>query len=264
LYYRNKRDLQVGFSPGNIVAGKDFTLDIHVRNLSPDGSKATAHDVWLIIQIPTGINVRSAYVEKESGTCVVYLTSREITCSLGDLIHDAEGGYTRAIRLSGSADIETFGTFPFSASVTMREDPSDPNTSNNEDSLSIDIKPIPLLQISRSPEPVTSGQILTYTYTVKNNGNGLAKNVELNLNNQPTTDVEVISITGANLCTDIPNQKKCFLGDLEPGKWIQITQKDWTAGQYPSAQRLVRQRTAMLSILLFVPSVCLSRKMLNG
>ena len=148
-------------------AGQTATCTIIVRNNGP----SLARNVSLTdVYFPSG-TITWGTITTTLGTCS--RTGNTVTCTLGDLA----SGTTATVSVSFTASQSmTVGDL-----ATATSDTFDPDTSNNEANDSVSFDAVANLSLTKSdaPDPVTAGQILTYTLNVANAGPSSALNATI-------------------------------------------------------------------------------------
>ena len=122
---------------------------------------ASATNIVLTDVLPTGVTFTAA--SPSQGTCSYASSTRTVTCNLGTI--PAAGNATVQITVKPRNE----GTLDNTATITASQwDPATGNNSASVNGLSA-VKFIDLaVQKTASPNPVFSGQNVTYTITVKN------------------------------------------------------------------------------------------------
>ncbi len=169
-------DLNPAF-PGQIL-----TYTIRIFNLGP----ADAQNVVLTDAIPPEIVGPEFSVDGG-----VTFNPWPGSFNIGTLLN----GETRTILIRGTVVASASGIISNTAEVTSTT--PDPNPDNNTSTVDIEVNALADISIIKtgSPNPVMSGETLTYTIDVSNFGPSLAENVTL-------SDVIPLEITGAEFSTD--------------------------------------------------------------
>ncbi|HGG0415266.1 TPA: SdrD B-like domain-containing protein [Clostridium sporogenes] len=169
-------DLNPAF-PGQIL-----TYTIRIFNLGP----ADAQNVVLTDAIPPEIVGPEFSVDGG-----VTFNPWPGSFNIGTLLN----GETRTILIRGTVAASASGIISNTADVTSTT--PDPNPDNNTSTVDIEVNALADISVIKtgSPNPVMSGETLTYTIDVSNFGPSLAENVTL-------SDVIPPEITGAEFSTD--------------------------------------------------------------
>jgi uncharacterized repeat protein (TIGR01451 family) len=155
-------------APNPVEVGQILTYTLNIANSGP--SNATG--VVLSDVLPAGVTLVSA--QPSQGSCSGTAT---ISCSLGTL---AVGGNASVVI---QVIPNTAGSLTDTASVASGV--PDPNPANNNASVTVNAIIVPgpeadlLITLAAAPDPVTVGQILTYTLNVANSGPSTATGVVL-------------------------------------------------------------------------------------
>jgi uncharacterized repeat protein (TIGR01451 family) len=146
-------------APNPVEVGQILTYTLNVSNAGPSNATGTV----LSDVLPAGVTLVSA--QPSQGSCGGGST---ISCSLGTL---AVGGNASVVI---QVVPNTAGSLTDTANVTSGV--PDPNPANNNASVIVDAITVPgpeadlSLTLAAAPDPVTVGQILTYTLNVSNSG----------------------------------------------------------------------------------------------
>lgn len=183
------------------VAGNEFSYDLTVKNNGP----SDAQNVVITDTLPAHVTYLSA---NTSGNCSV--TDATVTCSYPTLADGAEETSTIHVKLKDDVGDDT--VIDNTASVTS--DTSDPDTTNNEGTVSLVTDAHADLAVSKTgPKTVVAGQDIEWTITVTNNGPSEAVNATL-------TDTIPDGVTGisvdANTCSVTDSTVDCAFGDIAP------------------------------------------------
>ncbi|MBY6951116.1 DUF7507 domain-containing protein [Clostridium botulinum] len=172
----------VGLNP--VPAGEVVVFPIRVSNFGP----ADAQNIVLTDTIPPEIT--GAEFSEDGGS-----TFSPWTGSL--VIETLLNGETRDILIRGTVSPTAAGIISNTATVTSTT--PDPNPSNNTSTVDVEVLAPVVADVSvvktASPNPVMTGELLTYTINVTNFGPSSAENVVL-------TDVISPEITGAEFSTN--------------------------------------------------------------
>lgn len=174
LGFAPQTDLTVDKSTSatNAPAGGTVTYSITASNSGP----LNATNVTVTDTLPLGATVISAtggtgtpVVTPQSGS-----TPGTVVYTVGSL---ASGATSSAMALVLSIPPSATGTFVNDVAVAGTE--LETNTSNNTDSVNLNVSRVAGVTISKSdsPDPVVAGQNVTYTLTVRNDGPSTATNV---------------------------------------------------------------------------------------
>ncbi len=201
-------DLEIskGDDPDPVIAGENLTYTLSVTNNGP--SRATG--IVLTDTLPAGVTLVTAPDCSE--------LSGSVTCHLADL---ASGESTQVTLITQVAP-STTETLTNDASVKAKEFDSD--MENNSASEDTRVNRETDLEISKGddPDPVTAGEVLTYTLTATNHGPSDATGVVV-------TDILPPGVTfqsstpGTPTCTYAGNSVTCNLGDLANDDNTQVT-----------------------------------------
>jgi len=148
-------------------------------------------------QVLTQVHVNAKVVQKKylwtrrAATGFVAATVVWLAVQLAFVAGDAARGLAR----------EYFGTGTNTAGVQV--DKADPSTANDTATASTTVNPAADLVVTKadSPDPVTAGQNLTYTITVKNNGSSAAAKAALNYAVPADTTFQSLTAPAGWSCT---------------------------------------------------------------
>ena len=189
-------------SPDPVLAEHELTYTLSVHNAGP----SSAAGATLIDALPSGVTFGSA--TPSQGSCTE--SSGTVTCPLGTI---ASGG-------DASVEIKvtptTGGSITNSASVGSSA--SDPNTSDNFASASTTVNQSADLSASMtdSPDPVVTGEVLTYTITLHNAGPTSAPGVTLT-DSLPSGTAYVSAFPSQGSCSQVSGTVTCPLGTVANG-----------------------------------------------
>ncbi|MBO0576661.1 DUF11 domain-containing protein [Clostridium botulinum] len=165
-----------------VTPGEMVVYPIRVSNFGP----ADAQNVILTDAIPPEIT--GAEFSTDGG---VTFNPWPVSFDIGTL----PAGETRNILIRGTVSPSATGIISNTAEVSSTTE--DPNPSNNTSTVDVEVVPSADVSVTKTaaPNPVTPGEILTYTINVSNAGPSNAQNVVL-------TDAIPASIIGAEFSTD--------------------------------------------------------------
>ena len=181
-------------TPNPVEAGAELTYTLTVTNNGPN----TATDVEVIDDLPLQLTLVSA--TPDQGTCT---QTDPVDCDLGTILSGGTAEITIvATVFAGQEGNTIFNEADVSSPVF------DPDLSNNNDFVSVGVRPEADLEIVKlaDPDPVEAGADLTYTLTVTNNGPN------------PAIDVEVIDDLPASLTLVSAHARPGQLHPDRPGR----------------------------------------------
>ena len=204
--------------PSTIFEGQSVTFLVTVTNLGP----SLARDVELVDTLPAGL----VYASDDGGCDTAALPV--ITCDLGDLAP----GASATVSITAQAALGTGGQMLTNgADATVTGGGTDPDSSNDSDDATVDVRSGVDLAVSKAGEGevvsdgsppglglvtdrVSAGRQLTYTLTVENLGMLAATNVVLS----DTLPVSVTYLSDTGGCdTGALPLLQCALGGLAAG-----------------------------------------------
>ncbi len=173
-------------SPNPVMAGEILTYTINVTNFGP----ASSENVTLTDVIPPEIT--GVEFSTDGG---VTFSPWPGTLNIGTLLN----GEIRTILIRGGT-VSPSATGIISNTATVTSTTPDPNPNNNTSTVEVEVSAPVVADVggvvkTGSPNPVMSGDTLTYTIVVSNFGPSSAENVTL-------SDVIPPEITGAEFSTD--------------------------------------------------------------
>ncbi|MCB0210499.1 MAG: DUF11 domain-containing protein [Anaerolineae bacterium] len=189
-----------------VTVGDVVTYTVTVSNSGPD----QADNVVMTDTLPADVNFASATAGCTESTGVV-------TCALGSIASSDNA----AVTITVTTTVE--GVIINNASVSS--DTSDPNLANNSTFEDTTVNPVPVsgadLSITKSDavDPVTVGDVVTYTVTVSNDGPDQADNVVMT--DTLPADVNFASATAG--CTESAGVVICTLGSIVSGDNAAVT-----------------------------------------
>lgn len=200
-----KADLTVTLAaaPNPVTVGQTLTYTLNVSNNGPDSATGVA----LSNVLPAGVSLIST--QPSQGSCAGTTT---VSCSLGTLA--VGGNATVTIQVTPNVT----GSLTDTASVTSNV--TDPNTANNSAAVTVDAINVPgeadlALALVADPDPVETGQILTYYLDVANNGPSDALGVALS--NVLPAGVSLVSAEPGQGSCGGTTTVSCSLGTIPAG-----------------------------------------------
>jgi uncharacterized repeat protein (TIGR01451 family) len=201
--------------PATVVAGTQMTYTIKVRNDGP----SVARNVAVSDQLPAGVSFVT--VTPEQGTCTFgQPTARDLRCGLGDLPVTAVGDTVDiVIKVAVAPDVVP-GTILVNEAVVSSAT-ADPDNNDVRASVSTTASGSADLSVTKtaSPNPVTAGNPLSYTISVRNAGPSTATGVQVT-DTIPagTTFVSGQDGNGNTVCTLVQTGDViCSLASMAPG-----------------------------------------------
>jgi uncharacterized repeat protein (TIGR01451 family) len=191
-----------------VSQGDDITYTVTVTNGGPD----TAENVVLTDDLPDGVNYVSA--TPDQGTCSQ--SGGVVTCELGEI---ADG---TSVDVTIVVETVTYGTLTNAASVSA--DTDDPNAANDNDSEETTVIPGSCdLGVSKraAPDPVTVGDLVSYTIDVQNDGPGTAAGVVLT-DDLPSGLAYVSATAEQGSCSESSGVVTCDLGNIDNGDSVRV------------------------------------------
>jgi uncharacterized repeat protein (TIGR01451 family) len=142
-------------APRPPVAGRPVTFTLRVSNLGPDDATGVT------VTDPLSAKVTGPSATTSQGTCSIVAST--LTCTLGGL---ASGAHA-TIRVTGTVAAGTAGTF-LNNTATVTADQSDPDHSNNTDSVHAMIRATRLTLTKRADHPtVEAGDTIGFTLVLR-------------------------------------------------------------------------------------------------
>ncbi len=197
-------------SPDPVSSGQQLTYAIGVHNSGPSG----ATGVTVTDTLPGGVTYDSA--TPSQGSCSH--SSGTVTCNLGALANGANATVNIVVTPSSGTSITN------QASVSAAT--ADPAVVNNAASATTTVDPVADLSLTNSdaPDPVLSGNELTYTLAVNNAGPASAPSTSLS-DTLPAGQTFVSATTTQGSCARSGNTVICALGTLASGANATVTIK---------------------------------------
>ncbi len=189
-------------SPDPVASGQQLTYTLGISNAGPSG----AAGVLVSDTLPSGVTFGSA--TPSQGSCSQ--AAGTVTCTLGTIASGASASVTINVTPSSG------GTITNQASVSAAT--ADPVLVNNSASASTTVDPVADLSLTKtdSPDPVLSGQRLTYTLLAHNAGPAGAPSVSLS--DALPGGVTFVSATPTQGgCVRIGSTVTCALGTIASG-----------------------------------------------
>jgi uncharacterized repeat protein (TIGR01451 family) len=202
--------LTMSATPNPVLTGQNLTYAIKLTNAGPDA----ASNAKIINPLPQNTSYVSSNTTQ--GTCAV--ATGTLTCNLGSLAANASA----SVNLLVTSKVA--GTITNSASASATE--SDPDTSNNTASADATVQ-VPAkadlkVTIAAAPNPVQTGQNLTYTFNVSNAGPNDATGVNLS-DPIPQNAAYVSSNTAQGSCASNAGIFSCSLGTIKANASVQVS-----------------------------------------
>lgn len=203
----------VGFPDSNSLSiGDEVVFTFVVIN---NGPNPTATGVTATATLPDGLEPIDATVSRGSST----ISGKTVTASFGQF----ESFVQPAVRIRARATLAGLA----SVNALVRGDQEDPNDLDNSTRVDVMVNPPQAadlaIGIQATPDPVLSGQLLTYTVLVTNNGPGDSTDVVVN--GQLPQGVTVVGTPQASqgTVTITGDSFKAQLGSLPAGLTSLIT-----------------------------------------
>jgi uncharacterized repeat protein (TIGR01451 family) len=204
-------------SPEPVVTGRQLTYTIVVHNAGPDpATGATLQD-----ELPLGLSLVSA--TSTAGTCS---STSPVMCDLGTVTPTTDVTVTIVTSVGPGAPSHVTNT----ASVSSPDDTNPANDDSND--VVTTVVPAADLALTGSavPDTVTAGELLTYTFTVQNNGPSTATGAQIT--DALPTGMRFEQAT--NGCAESSGTVTCDVGTLASGdkRDVQITVTPQQAGTF--------------------------------
>ncbi len=202
----------IAAAPNPVQTGQNISYTIKVSNAGPNNATA----INLSDTLPANTTFISSTTTQ--GSCSV--AGGIFSCALGDLTTTTTATVT--LVLTSSA----LGTLSNSVNVSATQ--SDPTTTNNTASTSVTVQAPPAptanlgLALSAAPNPVQTGQNLTYTFNVSNAGPNDATSVNLS-DPIPQNASYVSSGTAQGSCAATAGTFSCSLGTIKANASAQVS-----------------------------------------
>lgn len=203
--------------PDPIIAGEELTYEVSVANDGP----STALEIKLEHELPDPFSFVSARTAGGEETCVVVnVPPRTVSCELADL----DPGETATVFVTVLVGLSTPDGSVWTSTATVSASTPDPDSANNSAATTSTVISQADLAVTMSdfPDPVVSGQELTYEVSVTNTGPSTAQDVRLRQALPDALRVLDHNIsTGDGTCVRLnapPETLVCELDDLDPGE----------------------------------------------
>jgi uncharacterized repeat protein (TIGR01451 family) len=193
-------------APNPVQIGQNLTYTFNITNIGPD----TATSIQFTDVLSSNITYVSSTTSQ--GTCTYASGNLTLTCNLDSLT------------LNGTAQVKLVATPKATGTLTqtptLRAAEVDPNTANNTTTITASVQPAPPvptadlgLTMSATPNPVQTGQNLTYAIKLTNTGPDAASNTKI-INPLPQNTTYVSSNTSQGSCAATTLTLTCNLGSL--------------------------------------------------
>ncbi len=193
----------------------DLSYIINVKNIGPSPSS----DVTLTATLPSGVDFTSA---SASQGLPCSQSAGVVTCDLQAMAKNAQATVTIFVVP------QNIGTIQMTASVAVASDETDPDSSNNSATENTDVVNDPTtasadlsISLVGSPNPLNTGDTLTYTMTVQNSGPDTATGVVAILS--LPASVTVSSPGGGCVKDSQTNIVRCSMNTLGSGASAKAT-----------------------------------------
>lgn len=215
-------DLSVRITPDASIAvpGFPFGITVTVSNSGPTRAVAAA----VSIDVSSDLTAPRWTCSASSGSSCGAASGTGGTISTSATLSP---GATATFRITGGVRQTSLGAIDTSASVGAAPGLPDPNMANNAATSSVAVTSVADLSLTgaESPDPVTAGSALTYTFTAMNRGPSPATNVIL-AGTLPATVAVVSDSASQGNCAITgtrPNRLRCNLGQLASGASATVT-----------------------------------------
>ena len=196
-------------SPDPVLIGGRVTYTLPVQNSGP----RAATGVSLTDDLPAGVTFDSA--TPTQGSCSE--SAGTVTCALGTL----PSGSSASVEIEVTPQV--VGTITTRASVTS--DLNDPDPDDNAAIAETTVDPVADLYLTKtdSPDPLLTGELLTYTLTVQNSGPSSATGVSL-FDALPAGVTFESATPSQGNCSEFAGTVGCALGTVadEAGATVEI------------------------------------------
>jgi len=203
-------------SPDPVGPGQNVTYHLTVTNNGASSGPSTTSGVTVTDSLPAGVTLVSATPSK--GSCSGTTT---ISCALGIF----PGGASATIDIVVTVSPAASGSLTNTASVSAVT--ADPNPANNTATATTTIVNGADLSLTKtgSPDPVHTGQTLTYTLTVHNGGPFAASNVSVSDQLPRNTAFGMATATQGSCSLTQPTKRivTCSLGTIASGATVIAT-----------------------------------------
>jgi len=206
-------------SPDPVSPGQNLTYHLTVTNNGAPSGPSTTSGVTVTDTLPAGVTLVSATPSTGTGSCSGTTT---ITCALGIFPGGASATIDIVVTVSPSAPNSTISNQATVAAVTP-----DPNSANNTATATTAVVSGADLSLTKtgSPNPVHSGQTLTYTLTVHNGGQLAAASASVTDQLPRNTAFGTVTTTQGTCSLSQPTKRivTCSLGTIGNGSTVTVT-----------------------------------------
>ena len=198
-----------------VATGEQLTYTVTVVNNGPDTSITARLDDTL----PAGTVFVSA--TPGQGTCPYDLATHTVNCALGNLSNGASVSVTIVVTAGAPGTISN-------TAIAYSPISGDPNSANNSDTeTTVVAGPSADLAITKAdaPDPVVTGQQVTYTLTARNNGPDAVGGVRIedSLSASGATFVSATASQGTCTHSTATNLVSCAVGTMASGATVTAT-----------------------------------------